>query len=302
MTTEIVSVTQGGHGTVTTDGSTVSYSPEPDYCGSDNFTYTLNEAISSTNTAAVDISIECANDAPIVCLITAPIEPIQANTLLEVSGVFNDVDGSDTHTAIWDWGDDTSSEGTVDGISVSGSHIYTNPGVFTIGLIVTDKQGGSDTLEYQYVVVYDPDGGFVTGGGWFISPAGAYYPDPSLSGKATFGFVSKYKKGADIPTGETEFQFRIADLNFHSDSYDWLVIAGKKAQFKGVGTINGEGNFGFMLTAIDAKLTPSTDVDSFRIKIWDKANDTVVCDNQMGADEIGDPTTVIGGGSIVVHK
>lgn len=31
--------------------------------------------------------------------------------------------------------------------------------------------------------------------------------------------------------------------------------------YKGTGTINGEGNYGFMLTAIDEALTPSTDVD-----------------------------------------
>ncbi len=45
-------------------------------------------------------------------------------------------------------------------------------------------------------MVYDPDDGFVTGGGWIDSPAGACQPDPNLSGKATFGFVSRYKKKA----------------------------------------------------------------------------------------------------------
>ena len=45
------------------------------------------------------------------------------------------------------------------------------------------------------------DGGFVTGGGWIDSRPGAYRPEPELYGKATFGFVSKYKKGATTPTG-----------------------------------------------------------------------------------------------------
>ena len=123
------------------------------------------------------------------------------------------------------------------------------------------------------------------------------------TGKATFGFVAKYKKGAKAPTGVTEFQFQVADLNFHSDTYQWLVVAGPKAQFKGDGTINGAGNYGFMLSAIDAALTPSTEVDKFRIKIWDKDDgDTIVYDNQMGADDDADPATDIGGGSIVIHK
>ena len=58
-----------------------------------------------------------------------------------------------------------------------------------------------------------------------------------------------------------------------------------------------------MLSAIDEKLTPSTDVDLFRIKIWDKDNnDLVIYDNQIGDPEDGDPTTEIASGQIVIHK
>ena len=140
------------------------------------------------------------------------------------------------------------------------------------------------------VVVYDPNGGFVTGGGWIDSPAGAYVADPSLAGKATFGFVAKYQKGASVPVGNTQFQFKAGDLNFHSASYEWLVVAGTKAQFKGVGTINGAGEYSFMLTARDGN------PDTFRIKIWynDTTGEQIVYDN--GTDQ------AIGSGSIVVHK
>ena len=96
---------------------------------------------------------------------------------------------------------------------------------------------------------------------------------------------------------------RAGDLNFHSASYDWLVIAGHRAQYKGVGTINCGGNHGFLLFAIDANLTPSTDVDLFRIKIWDKDNaDFVVYDNETDAAEDAEATTTIAGGSLVIHK
>ena len=81
---------------------------------------------------------------------------------------------------------------------------------------------------YQYIVVYDPSGGFVTGGGSINSRAGAYTADPSLAGKANFGFVAKYKKGQTVPTGNTEFQFKAGDLNFNSSLFDWLIIAGSK--------------------------------------------------------------------------
>jgi PKD repeat protein len=238
----------------------------------------------------------------VIDTINAPIDPQIINSPVGVSATFTGPWSKD-YEATWDWGDDTTSFGAIDGKTVSGSHTYTSPGVYTLSLTVTDDDGGSDTLEYQYIVVYDPEGGFVTGGGWFISPEGAYYPDPTLTGKATFGFVSKYLKGTTIPTGNTEFQFKVADLNFKSTEYQWLVVAGPKAMFKGVGTINGLGNYGFMISAVDEGLTPSTEFDLFRIKIWDMDNnDAVIYDNMLGAEDSADPITALGGGSIVIHK
>jgi predicted GH43/DUF377 family glycosyl hydrolase len=174
------------------------------------------------------------------------------------------------------------------------------PGIYDVIVRGTDAAGNTGHSDGILLAIYDPDGGFVTGGGWFTSPAGAYTPDATLTGKAVFGFVSKYQKGANVPTGQTEFQFRVADLNFHSTSYHWLVVAGSKAQFKGEGTLNGDGEYGFMLTANDGQNTG--DVDRYRIKIWDKATDEVTYDNQLGDEANADATTEIQGGNIIIHK
>jgi hypothetical protein len=148
-----------------------------------------------------------------------------------------------------------------------------------------------------YLPVYDPSAGFVTGGGWINSPAGAYVGDNSLTGKANFGFVSKYKKGQSTPDGNTEFQFKAGNLSFKSTLYDWLIIAGTKAMFKGEGMLNDAGSYGFQLSAID------NEVDKFRIKIWDKTDDALVYDNMVGeTDNNADPVTELGGGSIVIHN
>ena len=122
-----------------------------------------------------------------------------------------------------------------------------------------------------------------------------------MAGKATFSFVSRYKKGADAPTGRTQFQFKAGDLRFQSSSNDWLVIAGARAQLKGVGTINRMGNYGFILTAIDGALPGGLGGDKFRIMIWDLGGGGVVYDNQPGAGQGDDPTTALGGGKIVIH-
>ena len=169
-------------------------------------------------------------------------------------------------------------------------------GVYNICVTATDDSGLDSNTQCTILAVYDPNNGFVTGGGWFNSPAGAYAGDPNLTGKATFGFVSKYVKGRTLPTGNTEFQFKAGSLNFSSSSYEWLVVnqAGSNAQFKGAGTINGAGNYTFMLWATDGdKDTNPLTLDTFRIKIWDTATQAVVYDN--GTE------TVIGGGNIMVQ-
>lgn len=337
----------------------------------------------------------------------------------------SDPDG-DPLTYEWDFGDGNMGSGEF------ANHTYAEAGIYDVCLTVNDGYVDS-TQVCTTAVIYDPDGGFVTGGGWIDSPAGAYYPsdlpffdgsyydwfyteepvsllaandlaaeltygnctgvthlttitsqdeydavlplldewggwlplggfqdegvvpadfgwqwvtgepfefapwlpgepndcggtdecvpgseqrltmyaegwndepmgamdmysveyegcDPGPTGKATFGFVSKYKKGAKVPTGNTEFQFHAGDLNFHSTSYQWLVVTGSNfAKFKGEGTINGEGAYKFQIWAGDA--TP----DTFRIKIWydGGGGEVVVYDNGMNQP--------IGGGSIVIH-
>ncbi len=200
--------------------------------------------------------------------------------------------------------------------TVNCSYTYPADGVYTIDLSAVDEQGNgvngpSNPYAYQYAVVYNPNAGFVTGGGWINSPAGACTGflsscTPDLAGKANFGFVSRYQKGASLPTGDTQFQFQAGSLNFHSSTYQWLVVAGGMAQYKGSqGTINGSGNYGFLLTACDAEVTGTcagAGSDTFRIKIWDDATGSVVYDNMLGQTDTATPTTAIGGGAIVIHK
>lgn len=172
-------------------------------------------------------------------------------------------------------------------------------GLYAVKAVVGD--GCSQTV--AYFSVFDPNAGFVTGGGWVNSPAGAYTKDPTLTGKANFGFNAQYKKGNNALDGNTEFQFSAGNLNFKSSNYaaGSLVIAGAKAIFQGVGTINGAGTYNFMISAIDGSVNGGGGTDKFRMRIWD-TNGGLIYDNNKDLSNNADPATALGGGSIVIHE
>jgi phosphosulfolactate phosphohydrolase-like enzyme len=238
-----------------------------------------------------------------VASLTAPAAPLALGTAATVTAHFAAADNDSGRICSFDWGDGTFDPGLdASGATVAASHTYATPGVYRVTVTAENACGDVDIAVHEFVVIYDPEGGFVTGGGWINSPVDAYAANPALTGKANFGFVSKYLKGANVPTGNTEFQFKAGDLNFKSTSYDWLVVAGAKAKFKGSGTINGAGDFAFQLTATDGQASGGGGADTFRIKIWSKSGGGVIYDNQPSDADTADATTALGGGSIVVHK
>jgi hypothetical protein len=252
------------------------------------------------------------------------IEPPEAvaavGVSLDFTVVFTDPEAAPDF-ATWYWGDGDTTTCSIGvpgcevlpGSSTQGtlvaSHTYSEPGVYTVQATVkNNSDGGYVTSTYEYVVVYDPGAGFVTGGGWIDSAPGTFAHDPTLTGKARFGFVSEYEKGSSRPTGNTEFRFKVADLSFHSDTYDWLVVnrSGDRAQFKGSGTINGAvapngEDYRFMIWASDGSYSDT--VDTFRGKIWyedgDPEEEIVLYDNKVDDSEVAQ---AIGGGNIIVHK
>jgi hypothetical protein len=261
-------------------------------------------------TSSVQFNLVVNNVPSTITLMTGPSLPLAVGATASIIVRFTDAGTADTHTCRLTWDDGTTTPpslpaATVNETNGSGScsatHTYSAAGVFTVGATVTDKDGVAESKSFEFVVVYDRDAGFVTGGGWIDSPAGAYAPAPNLTGKANFAFVSNYQQGNAAPTGQTEFQF--AGLNFHSDAYEWLVVSGAKAQYKGRGTVNGVAGFGFMVTATSGRLSAPRGPDKIRIKIWDQATNAVVYDNTGGPDDMDSATPQsISGGSIVVHK
>jgi hypothetical protein len=236
--------------------------------------------------------------------------PIGGSTNASATASFTDSSGQ-THTCSINWDDSSMGPGTVNETNGSGTctgnHTYAPPSgpvVYTVTVTITDNCGAAGS-GVTYVVFYDPNGGFVTGSGWINSPANACTYNAActgLTGNANFGFVSKYKKASTIPEGDTQFHFSAGDFRFDSDAYEWLVISGAKARYRGTGSVNGTTGFGFELTGWDGQVSGGGGLEKFRIKIWQGSPGNVVYDNERGSPDGSDPVTALGGGSVVIHK
>jgi uncharacterized repeat protein (TIGR01451 family) len=155
---------------------------------------------------------------------------------------------------------------------------FAKPGIYSICVRATDTAGNTGKPACEPLPVYDPAGGFVAGGGWIDSPAGADPANATATGTALFAFLLS-QRGSAAPVGRTEFQLKFANFHFQSTSYDWLVISGSNSLYQGSGKINGSGDYHFLLTAVDGKQWDGDGTDKFRIKIWNKSTGEVMYDN-----------------------
>lgn len=295
LTGFLVSGPSNGTLAFNSDGS-FSYTPESTFNGSDSFTYKAIEGTEESNTAIVTITVNTTGDSVVIHDITAPQNPQEVNSNFSVSAFYS---GNSVNTATWDWGDGSTSEGSIGDSLVTGTHSYASPGIYTISIMLTNDQGHTATLEYKYVVVYDPNADFVSGIGWFHSPEGAYLENPSGKGKVDFGFGIQNKKGSGMPHGKMIFKSISGDVRFIGNSFESMVILEKTAVVKGTGSLNHNDNYGFQLTISDD--SGQGDPDHIRLQVWDSQG-ALVYDNQMGNAVDADATTALKKGSIVIHK
>jgi hypothetical protein len=276
----------------------------------DSGSYTVTLTVDDGQASDSDFALVTVNNvAPTLDTITLPAEPIDISSQpISVGAAFSDPASAadEPYTCTVDYGDGSGAQpATVSGMSCDGAaHTYAEAGVYQVTVAVTDKDGATvSAAAAGFVVIYDASAGYVTGQGSIKSPPGSYAANPSAAGLANFGFVSRYQPGAHLPTGKTQFIFSAAGMSFLSMDYDWLVVAGARAMYKGSGTINSAGDYGFMLTAVDGKWNgEGIDADRLRLKIWDKATGAIVYDNQMGDADDATVTTYLNSGKIVIHK
>jgi DMSO/TMAO reductase YedYZ molybdopterin-dependent catalytic subunit len=234
------------------------------------------------------------NFRPVIDSLTIPTDPVKTETPAEATAFFTDP--YDTHTAVFDWGDGTTSVGVVDEAahSITGSHAYTVNGFYTVKVTLTDSMGVAATKTCtEYLVIYDGIGE-ASGSGTIQVGADDIPWDPAVIGQASFSLTAKYIK--DVPSGNAKLG--IGKSQFTAAFFDYIVINNGIAYIHGMGSIDKSApDYEFLLIAHAGGKGGS---DTYRLQIWD-LNMNKVFDNAPEAGDMLNPdATSITGGSIVI--
>jgi PKD repeat protein/uncharacterized protein (AIM24 family) len=131
------------------DGSTGSgavvnhaYADNGSYIASLTVIDTANHTSSDTTTVTVN------NVGPVVGSLS-PISSILPGVSVSTNADFSDAGILDTHTAAFDWGDGVVTQGAMTESNgsgnISGSHTYSQSGIYAVTLTVIDKDGGTSS-------------------------------------------------------------------------------------------------------------------------------------------------------------
>jgi PKD repeat protein len=133
---------------------TIAYTYGDDYNGEVILRVTDDEGLTdiTTNSVIINNVVPILSDIKIEGLFH-PEQEIWAGDGLNFFGNFTDPGWLDSHTAIWDFGDETTLTGLVVEENsppaatgqVTGSHIYYDKGIYTVTFIVKDDDGGVGT-------------------------------------------------------------------------------------------------------------------------------------------------------------
>ena len=104
---------------------------------------TASDQLDGSASAQTLVAVQNAN--PAVAVTGATPNPVQPGAPLDLTASIFDAGANDTHTCTVDWGDGSSTPGTVASSACSASHTYASKGTNTIAVTVTDDDGGGGT-------------------------------------------------------------------------------------------------------------------------------------------------------------
>jgi hypothetical protein len=288
-----------------------------------------DDAVSTTGPSEQTRTFQVSGAAPEIVAILGPTVPSQVGSASTVSVEFTDLERElDEYTVTFDWGTGllgrpaaapcvassaapgSASRSTCSLVEPSasapgtatGTVTYPGPGVYSVDVTVTDRSGMSSTATHQFIVIFDPTGGRVSGSGAFWSEPRSYLGNgPRWGTIALFGYDARYPRNSTTPIGSTRLLL-LGGFSFLSTAYDYLVVNDTIAVAEGVGRVNGQGGYRMRVQGID-----NGRVDFFQMTIWNEATGEVLYDNGLLYEGVPDDVRTDAGnrvllGGIVIRR
>ena len=149
-TLSVSSVTDPANGSTTNNGTDVSYTPDPDFCGTDSFVYTVSDGEGGSDTGIVTVTVDCVNDEPVAEDDMATVDEDSSGNVIDVLG--NDTDADSDTLSVSSVTDPANGSTTNNGTDVSYTPDADFCGTDSFEYTVSDGEGGSDTAEVAVTV------------------------------------------------------------------------------------------------------------------------------------------------------
>ncbi|TDD58174.1 hypothetical protein E1263_20300 [Kribbella antibiotica] len=142
-----------GDGTTTTPAAAAGQ-VNGSHVYADNGNYTVKVTVTDDDggTSSASFPVAVSNVAPAVTIDPAQVKTITEGSTLNAKASFVDPGSADTHTASIDWGFGAPTTGSLLMTTVTGSRAYGDNGSFTVGVKVTDDDGGTGTATFPVTV------------------------------------------------------------------------------------------------------------------------------------------------------
>ncbi len=204
-----VSTTSNGTAAITDDGTTVTYTPNANFHGSDSFTYVVSDGNGGTDTGTVDVTVTAVNDPPVATNDTATTAE---DTPVDIDVVANDTDVEGDTLSVTSVS--TTSNGTAaitdDGTTVTYTPNANFHGSDLFTYVVSDGNGGMDTGTVN-VTIEDVD-----------PPSQPGPPEVSSTGSTSLAvsWAAPDNQGAEIT--DYDMRYREAGGEFQDAGYNGI--------------------------------------------------------------------------------
>lgn len=151
-TLTVSSVTQGTNGSVTNNSSSVTYTPNANFFGTDSFTYTISDGNGGNDTATVSVTVTNAQDAPDAVDDAASINEDSGANVIDVRANDTDLDSDTLSVTAVTQGAHGAVAITGGGTAVSYTPAANFFGGDSFTYTVSDGNGGTDTATVSVTV------------------------------------------------------------------------------------------------------------------------------------------------------